>query len=150
MIEQSPKYDFKRQLASFVEKVLVTFVQTFLSYFMMAGALGADAAQAAALAAIASAGTAGLAALPVVPDGLPFATDLLFRTVRTFVVAAGTPFFAAEHFELSVSALEAAVVGAVPAALAVAKGLIAKRFGEAESPAILSKKLDPKTFAIAA
>lgn len=136
----------KQQIALFLEKVISTFVQAFATYVIGMNALGADVAQAAALAAIAAAGTAALAALPLVPTGLPFYTDLFFRVVRTFTVTAGTLFFGAANFDLSVGALQAAIYGAVPAVLAILKGLMARRTGEAESPALLSSRLDPASF----
>jgi hypothetical protein len=151
-METDTRYNLTGQVALFFEKVIWTFAQAFVSYLVTMSALGADAAQAATLAGIAAAGTAGLAALPLVPNGLPFATDLFFRVVRTFVVSAGTLFFAGNngHFELSVGALEAAAVSALPVALVVAKGLLASKTGESTSAATLPSSLDPNRFAVAA
>lgn len=147
----NPKYDLKRQVALMAEKTISTFIQVFATVFVASGTVGSTTAQAALLAAIAAAGTAGLAALPIVPAGLPFRTDVFFRTVRTFVVTAGTLFFAGNNgaFDLSVSALEAAALAAVPVALTVAKSLFASRFGEANSAALLSSRVDPASFSLA-
>lgn len=147
------KYDFKKQASLFLEKVLSTFIQNFLTFLIGMNALGADAMQAAGLAALAAAGTAGLAALPLVPDNLPFATDLFFRTVRSFLVTFGTLYFAAgDAFQLTVSGAQTAAFAGIMAALAVAKGLLAKHYGNGETAALLSNNLDPAPtqFAIAA
>lgn len=152
MTPENPKYDLKRQFSLMVEKTISTFVQVFITVFVASDTIGADTAQAAALAGIAAGGSALLGALPVVPDGLPFYTDLFFRVVRTYGVAAGTLFFAANNsnFELSVSAAQAALLAAIPAALTVAKGLVAARFGATNSAALLPSQVDPASFALAA
>ena len=152
MTPENPKYDLKRQFSLMVEKTISTFVQVFITAFVASDTIGADTAQAAALAGIAAGGSALLGALPVVPDGLPFYTDLFFRVVRTYGVAAGTLFFAANNsnFELSVSAAQAALLAAIPAALTVAKGLVAARFGATNSAALLPSQVDPASFALAA
>jgi hypothetical protein len=151
MIPHNPAYELKRQFALMAEKALSTFVQVFLTVLLASSAIGADAAQVALLAAIAAGGSALVGAIPVVPDGLPFSTDLFLRVVRTFCITSGTLFFAGNngYFELSIGAAEAATLAAIPAVLAVAKGAIAKRFGAPESAALLSSRVDPASFALA-
>lgn len=152
MIPTNPKYSLKSQFALMGEKALSTFVQVFLTVLLASNSLGADATQAALLAAMAAGGSALTGAIPVVPEGLPFATDVFFRCVRTFCVSFGAIFFATNmnYFDFSVNAAQAAALAAAPTALAVLKGALAKRFGAPESAALLSSRLDPASFALAA
>ena len=146
----APKYQLKPTVSLFIEKVATTFVFTFASFLLTLDALDADAATAATLAGIAAAGTAALAALPIVPNGLPFYTDLLYRAVRAYVVAAGTLFFAAPQLDLSMGAGKAALIGALPVVFTLVKGALASKVGDQASAALLPAKLDPAQFAIAA
>lgn len=152
MSTTNPKYDLKKQVSLMFEKTISTFVQVFITVFVASDTVGATTAQAAGLAGVAAALSALLGSLPIVPEGLPFSTDLFFRTARTYVISAGTLFLAANGgaFELSVTGLQAAALAAVPAALTVAKGLIASRFGAVNSAALLPSSADPASFALAA
>ena len=144
----NPSYTLKKQFASMLEKTVSTFVQVFITVFVASDTVGASTAQAAALAGVAAAMSALLGSLPIVPDGLPFSTDLFFRTARTYVISFGTLFLAANGgaFELSVTGLQAAALAAVPAALTVAKGLLASRFGDTGTAALLPWSMDPASF----
>lgn len=152
MIPTNPKYDLKKQFSSMLEKTISTFVQVFITVFIASDTVGSTTAQAAGLAGVAGAISALLGSLPIVPEGLPFSTDLFFRTARTYVISFGTLFLAANGgaFELSVTGLQAAGLAAIPAALTVAKGLIASRFGDAASAALLPSSVDPASFTLAA
>jgi hypothetical protein len=146
------KYGLKVQFSLMFEKVLSTFVQVFVVTLLGMNNLGADAQKAAGLAAIAAGASAALAALPVIPDGLPWATDLFWRIVRTFVVSFGTLFFAANSdgtFNMSVSGAQAAAYAGAIAVLVFLKGWIAKRTGAQNSAAVLPSSVDPASFALA-
>ncbi len=152
MTPTNPKYDLKKQVSLMLEKTISTFVQVFITVFIASDTVGSTTAQAAGLAAVAAGISALLGSLPIVPEGLPFGADLFFRTARTYVISAGTLFLVGNNgsFELSVSGLQAAGLAAIPTALTVAKGLIASRFGAANSAALLPSGADPASFALAA
>ncbi|MEU3569405.1 holin [Kitasatospora sp. NPDC036755] len=68
-----------------------------------------------------------------------FVLDLVERTAATYV-AAFLGLLLADQFDLtSISALKAAAVSALPAALSVLKGAVATRIGDPASAALLGR-----------
>ena len=125
-----------------LEKVLATYVQVFIGVLVVGQAINASTAQAAAIAAIPAALTILANGLPVVPIGLPFYVDLILRTVRTYAVSFIGLLIAQPVFKLDRSAAMAAAVGGIPTALAVVKGGLASKVGQANSAALLPARLD--------
>lgn len=128
--------------ANLVEKVVLTFVEAFVAFLLMGGLLDVDAAQAAAMAGIAAALTAFANSLPVVPAGQPFYVDLLFRTIRTYLATFIGILVSVPVFSLDTGALQAAAIGALPAALTVVKGLVARKVGDPDTAALLPADSD--------
>lgn len=127
----------RASIAHLAEKVVMTFLQAFASFLLMPDTvLDLAAGEAAILAGVAAAGTALAANLPVVPEGLSFWPDLVARTVRTYAVTFLTLFFGAERFVPSIDSAKAAAIAAAPAALAIAKGLLARRTGDHDDAAL--------------
>lgn len=132
-------------VVTLAEKAGTTFLEVFLASWLAADALGASTAEAAALAGLAAAATVIANGLPVVPAGLPFVVDLVLATARTFAAAflayvGGAPILSLDY-DLAV----AAATAAIPAALAVAKGLLSSRLGSAASTRLLPDRLDATT-----
>lgn len=138
--------------ASLVEKVATTFLQVFIAAWLASGALGFDGASKWVLGGVAACLTVIANAVPS-PSGLPFWPDLTLRTLRTYVVgfltlAAGaitTGLTSADPigFDTAAAIASSAAWGALPAALAVAKGLLARAVPLGTgSPAVLPTRLD--------
>lgn len=132
----------RRALALLAEKVAWTFVQMFLAVLAAGSALDASTAEAAFVAAVAAALTALANGLPLVPDGLPFALDLILRGVRTFVAGFVSLLVADGVVSLSLTSWRAAAVGAFAMVIAFIKGEVAGRIGEHGTPATLPASLD--------
>lgn len=66
-----------------------------------------------------------------------FLKDLFERTISTYIQVFLGLLLAGASDTLDVSTLKAAAVSAIPAALAVIKGLVGQKFGEADSAAWL-------------
>jgi hypothetical protein len=124
-------------ILALLEKVLATYVQTFITVLLAGGPMGTSAAQAAAIAAIPAALTVVANGLPEVPGGLPFYVDLTFRTVRTYVVTFLGFVIAVPVFSLDYSIALAASTAAFTACLAVIKGALASKVGNPDSAALL-------------
>ncbi len=131
-----------------VEKILSTYIQTFVTLLIPATELTSGTAEAAAVAAVPAALTALAALLPQVSAGLPFYVDLVFRTGRTYVVTVIGLLVAAPTFSLDPSLGKAALVGAIPAALAVVKAGLAKNIGQNGTAALLPARLDADPVAV--
>lgn len=132
-------------LLKLLEKTVATYVQVFIGLLLMSeysDVIRIDAGKAAAIAAIPAALTVVANGLPAVPIGLAFVPDLVFRTIRTYVASFLGLLLAVPVFNLSVDALQAAMLGAVPAALAVVKGLVATHFGSPDTAALLPADVD--------
>jgi hypothetical protein len=132
----------KNQIAALLEKTVTTYIEAFVALLAASSTIDISVAQSAAIAAIP-------AALTVVANGvsstslnLSFYGDLVFRTIRTYVVSFLGLLVAAPVFDFSVGALQAAAIGAIPAALAVVKGILAGRVGNKNTPAFLPLNLD--------
>ena len=132
----------KNQIATLFEKTITTYIEAFVALLAASSTINISVAQSAAIAAVP-------AALTVVANGvastslnLSFYGDLVFRTIRTYVVSFLGLLVAAPAFDFSVGALQAAAIGAIPAALAVIKGILAGRIGNKNTPALLPSKLD--------
>lgn len=120
-------------LSSLAEKTILTYVQSFIALLVVNATNSTynySTATAAAVAAIPAALTVVANGLPVVAEGLPFYTDLVARTIRTYVAAFLGLLVAVPTFTLDVSSFQAAAIAAIPAALAVIKALVAKRIGD--------------------
>lgn len=132
----------KNQIASLLEKTVTTYIEAFVALLAASTAIDVSVAQSAAIAAIP-------AALTVIANGvastslqLSFYGDLIFRTIRTYVVSFIGLLVAAPVFDFSVGAFQAAAIGAIPAALAVVKGILAGRVGNRNTPALLPGSFD--------
>lgn len=125
-----------------LEKVIATYIQAFVTMLIVSDTLGVDTAEAAAIAAIPAALTVVANGLPGTPAGLPFWLDLVFRTIRTYVVAFIGLLVAVPVFAIDVSLAEAAAVGAIPAALAVVKAAVASKVGDSGTAALLPADID--------
>ena len=125
-----------------LEKVLATYVEAFVALLLVGTAIDVSTAQAASIAAIPAGLTVVANGLPLVPVGLPFYVELLFRTLRTFVAAFLGLLVAVPVFELELGILAAAATGAIPATLAVLKGALSTRIGNEDSPAALPARMD--------
>jgi len=132
----------KNQIFGLLEKAVTTYVEAFLALLAASSVLDISVAQSAAIAAIPSAFTVIANGIPQPPVGMSFYSDLIFRIVRTYVVSFVGLLVAAPIFEFSVGALQSAAIGAIPAALAVVKGILAGRVGNRETPALLPFKYD--------
>lgn len=132
----------KNQIIGLLEKAVTTYVEAFLALLAASTVLDISVAQSAAIAAIPSAFTVIANGIPQAPVGMSFYGDLVFRTVRTYVVSFVGLLVAAPIFEFSVGALQSAAIGAIPATLAVVKGILAGRVGNRETPALLPFKYD--------
>lgn len=135
-----------------IEKAFWTYIQTLVSLLAVSsgpGIITLSTAQAAGIAAIPAALTVIANGMPVVPAGLPFGVDLLLRAVRTYVVAFVGLLVAVPVFGIDYSAFVAAAAGALPATLAVVKGLVAAHIGRGDSAATLPAKYDTPTVAAA-
>lgn len=124
-------------LSSLLEKAVLTYLQAFLTLVVAGGALDVSIATSAGVAAIPAGLTVIANGLPQVAPDLPFATDLVARTIRTYAAAFLGLLVAAPVFTLDVSSFQAAALAAAPAALAVAKGLIAKRVGDPSTASLV-------------
>jgi hypothetical protein len=134
----------KKLLASLFEKTVTTYLQVFVTGLLAANYLDISVLQAAAVAAVPASLTVIANGLPQ-PDNLPFAGDLAFRTIRTYVVSFVGLMIAVPVFSLSIDAAQAAALGAIPAALAVVKSGLASRVGNVDTAALLPFGLDPST-----
>ena len=126
-----------------IEKVVLTYLEAFGALFVTSSTLGISTATAAAVAALPAALTVVANGIPQVSVNLPFGVDLVFRTLRTYVVTFIGVLVAVPVFTLTVSSLRSAAIAAIPAALTVVKGLIARRIG-ADTAALLPASLDPQ------
>lgn len=129
-------------IPSLVEKTLTTYVQAFIALLIIAPAINISVLTAAAVASIPAGLTVIANGLPSVGAGLPFYTDLVLRTVRTYVVTVIGLLVAVPVFALDISNAKAAVVGAIPAALAVLKAGLARKVGDTNTAALLPAKYD--------
>jgi len=132
----------KNQIVALLEKTVTTYIEAFVALLAASSTIDISVTQSAAIAAIP-------AALTVVANGvsstslnLSFYGDLVFRTIRTYVVSFLGLLVAAPVFDFSVGALQAAAIGAIPAALAVVKGILAGQVGNKGTPAFLPLNLD--------
>lgn len=129
-------------LATLLDKVAWTYVQTVVTLLAAQDALNIGAAQAMAIAAIPAALTVLANGLPVIPAGLPFGLDLVLRVARTYAVSVIGFLVAVPAFSLEWGILVAAATAAGPAALAAAKAALASRVGALGSGALLPADLD--------
>lgn len=131
-----------KTLIALFEKVVWTYLQAFLTVWTL-GPLDASTGQAAAIASIPAALTVVMNSLPAAPADLPFGADVIWRTGRTYVAGFLGFLVAVPVFRLDYSIAVAASAAAMPAALAVAKGLIASKIGSSDSAATLPASMDP-------
>ncbi len=129
-----------KPVLTLIEKVASTYVQALLALVILSGTVSfteelAIAALPAALTVLAN----GLPALNL--PGLPFAAELVFRIVRSFVATFIGYLLAVPVFTLDPSVLQAAKTAGLMAALVVVKGLVAKQVGSSDSPALLPQSL---------
>ena len=132
-----------KPIYALIEKVVLTYLEAFGALFVTSSTLGISTATAAAVAALPAALTVVANGIPQVSVNLPFGVDLVFRTLRTYVVTFIGVLVAVPVFTLTVSSLRSAAIAAIPAALTVVKGLIARRIG-ADTAALLPASLDPQ------
>lgn len=124
-------------LSSLFEKAVLTYVQAFLGLLLVGTTFDLSVATSAAVAAIPAALTVVANGLPQVAPNLPFAADLVFRTLRTYVAGFLGLLIAVPQFTLTLDTFETAAVAAIPAALAVVKGLVAKRVGDPNTASLV-------------
>lgn len=125
-----------------VEKVIATYLQSFVAFLLVGETIDASIAESAAVAAIPAALTVVANGLPTVPPDLPFWVDLVLRTVRTYVVTFVGLIVADPVFSLDISVAAAAATGAIPAALALLKAGLASKVGYDDTAALLPAELD--------
>lgn len=126
---------FKPVLTLF-EKVASTYVQALLALVILSGTVSFT--QELAIAALPAALTVLANGLPTLSlPNLPFAAELVFRIVRSFVATFVGYLLAVPVFTLDPSVLQAAKTAGLMAALVVVKGLVAKQVGSPDSPALL-------------
>lgn len=80
--------------------------------------------------------------LPGVPLGLPWAADMVLRTIRTYAVTFIGLLVAVPVFSLDLSNAKVAALGAIPAALAVIKAALASKVGNTNSAALVPARFD--------
>lgn len=129
------------------EKAAATFVQAFLGVLIVGSSMGTSTAQAAAIAALPTALTVVANGLSQINPKLPLAVDVLYRTVRTYVVSFLGFLLAMPTFHLDYSAAVAASSSALPSAMAVVKGAVASFIGDRSSAALLPAAADTRAAA---
>jgi hypothetical protein len=132
----------KNQLIGLFEKAATTYVEALIAVIAASSALGVSVLQSAAIAAIPAALTVIANGIPQPPAHLPFYTDMAFRAIRTYVVSFVGILVAMPMFDFSMSVLQTAALGALPAAFAVIKGVLAGRIGNKETSALLPLRYD--------
>lgn len=130
-----------RALINLAERTGMTYLEAFITLLLAAGSLNWSIVQVAGVAAIPAGLTVVAVGVPQVGEGLPFAIDLVLRSVRTFVVTFLGFLIAMPVFSFDWTAWKAAAIAAVPAALAVAKGLLASTVGN-KTAALLPASLE--------
>ncbi len=135
---------FKTWIVGLGEKVIMTFLEAYAAVMVAGNAFGELGAwKAAGVAALPAALTIvinGVNTFPLTPNS--FLEDLVGRTLRTYVAGFLGFFVAAPAFGYSMNTLQAAALAGIPAAIAVAKGLISSRIGYSETAAALPTGLD--------
>lgn len=135
----------KTFLADLLERATAQYLESFLGFLLVAQTLDLSAVGVAALAAIpAVLSLVKNALLELTGRGGPapsFVVDVVERTAIAYVVSLLGLLIASP--ELSIGVLESAAVAALPAALAVLKGLAAGFLGRRGSAAALPAELDP-------
>lgn len=126
-----------------VEKAIATYAQALIAILLLGSTTGTSTAQAAAIAALPTALTVVANGLAQINPQMPFYVDVLYRTVRTYVVSFLGFLLAMPTFHLDYSAAVAASASALPSALAVLKGVGAGLVGSSDSAALLPAALDP-------
>lgn len=132
----------KNQLIGLFEKAATTYIEALIAVVAASSTLGVSVLQSAAIAAIPAALTVIANGIPQPPVNLPFYTDMAFRTIRTYVVSFVGILVAMPMFDFSISILQTAALGALPAAFAVIKGIVAGRMGNKETSALLPLRYD--------
>lgn len=135
----------KNQLIGLFEKAATTYVEAFLAVLAASSTLGVSVLQSAAIAAIPAALTVIANGIPQPPADLPFYTDMAFRTIRTYVVSFVGILVAMPMFDFSMSILQTAALGALPAAFAVIKGVLAGQMGNRDTSALLPLRYDQQS-----
>lgn len=131
-----------KQLATLAEKVVWTYVQALIALLLVGGGLSADGLTTdLAIAALPAALTVVANGIPMVPAGLPFAVDLVFRVLRSAAATFLGFLLAVPTFNLDVSTLRAAGTAALVAVLVVVKGAAASKIGDPATPATLPASL---------
>lgn len=129
-----------KPVLTLIEKVASTYVQALLALVILSGTVSFT--EELAIAALPAALTVLANALPTLGlPGLPFAAELVFRIVRSFVATFIGYLLAVPVFTLDPSVLQAAKTAGLMAALVVVKGLVAKQVGSPDSPALLPQTL---------
>lgn len=131
---------------SIFEKAVMTYVQAFLALVIAGYTTDFDPSTLTklAIAALPALFTVLANGLPAIPEGLPFAGDLALRTLRTYVASFLGLLLASSQaqFSIDITTLQIALLGAVPAALAVVKALLAQHVGDSSTAALLPARLD--------
>lgn len=133
-----------KTVLSLLEKVVMTYLQSFIALLLVGSSLDLSVATSASVAAIPAGLTVLANGIPAVPVGLNFYLDLVLRTVRTYAVTFLGLLLAMPVFHLDLGVGKAAAIGAIPAALAVLKGAVAGRLGAQGTAALLPAALDPR------
>jgi hypothetical protein len=141
----------RSNIALFAEKVIATYLQSFIALviFDLNDTLSTSTPTALAIAALPAAITVLTASLPTVPERSPFYVALFGNAARTFAQGFLGFLLAQQVFTLDISVGRAAVFAALPAALAVLKAGLATRVGDPNTPNLLPANVDPAGIQVA-
>ena len=131
-------------LAILGEKVLWTYVQALIALLTLGDTLHTGGlTQQLAIAALPAALTVLANGLPQTLADVTFAIDIAYRIVRSFAVMFVGVLLAVPIFSLEPELLKSAWAAGLVAALAVVKGVIAKKIGASDNAATLPNGLLP-------
>lgn len=126
-----------------VEKTGATFVQTFIGLWLAAGSLDASTAQEFAIAGVGAGLTVVMNSKVVMPVGLTYWEDLVWRVGRTWIAAFGAVYLSMAHFSLDREYWDAALAAGVAAVLALVKSEIARRVSNPKDGNLVETRVGP-------
>lgn len=131
-----------------IEKVIATYVQSLIGLVILDlnDTLNTQTPTMLAIAALPAAITVISASIPAASARLPYVTQLVLNTARTFVQGFFGYLLAIVPFRLDASVGQAAAFAALPAALAFLKGGLARYVGNSSTPNLLPVELDPGSY----
>lgn len=132
-------------LASVVERAGLTFVQSFVAFYVLGevGELSWSSARMATAAGVAAVVSMALAATnaAVIPTGLPFGLDVALRVART-AAATALGYVAIQPDVFDAGAWKGAVAAAGAGFLTALKAALAHHVGDGATAALLPERLD--------